>query len=337
MLSPDKPSQPSAKSPKKSPRCSASTTSPHLSPSMSPLSLSLTVPPLPLPTPLPLPPPSPYPTSSHPSHFLAGPLTRYPPAFSLDGRLLLLPSSSHVRLFSLSTSLPLTHLTHHTSTVTSVHTLPPNPLQALTSSLDGRLTLFDLHSSRPIRSWDAHAPILHCTLSPDTHTAYLNVNPHHPSSHAGYIDPTTARSCRVLSLHLPSSTLTPLYRSRACTALVLDPSGRYLASIAKRGLTLYDTRTAQRWKLLHSHRLTAIAFHPRDPYLATGDQTGRIHLWYNLFPSSSTSSSSSSPSSATPTSVSPPSTPVISALHWHAHAVSCVAFTHRRRVPAERR
>ena len=317
MTSPKKsPKKSPMASPHKSPRRSASTTSPHsphLSPSLTPLDLSLSVQPLPLPTPLPLPPPSPFPTSSHLSHLLAGPLTQYPPAFSHDLRLLLLPSSSLVRVFALSTSACVLTLSPHQGDVTSVLTHPRNPLQAYTTSLDGHVRLFDLHSGLCIRRFPVSSPILAAVLTPDASRLYLSTNRHARRSRSTYLDSAVARSSRVSSLDLSTGVLTPLYKSRACQALALAPNQRWLASIARHTLTVYDLVTTKRVKYAHTHPLTAVAFHPRDPYLATGDSTGRIHLWHNCVPGDAGKGKGDEP--------------VLTTLHWHAHAVACLSFT----------
>ena len=158
-------------------------------------------------------------------------------------------------------------------------------------------------------------------MAADGSALYVNVNRRTSSTRAGYMPPQAQRSCRVYCLQLASSSLTLLYKSRSCTGLALSPSQRHLASIAKHTLTLYDVRSQQRHKFAHTNPLTCLAFHPRDPYIATGDATGKILLWYNCFTSSPSSSPSPPAHSFTPV-------PVTSTLHWHAHSVSCLSFTH---------
>jgi NET1-associated nuclear protein 1 (U3 small nucleolar RNA-associated protein 17) len=78
------------------------------------------------------------------------------------------------------------------------------------------------------------------------------------------------------------------------------------ASTTKSGLTKY----------VSPERLTCLTCHPSDDYFATGDDKGNIRLWYCLNERTLAAAKISAEKRAQTT-----------AFHWHAHAVSSLAFT----------
>lgn len=68
-------------------------------------------------------------------------------------------------------------------------------------------------------------------------------------------------------------------------------------------------------KYVSPERLTCLAFHPTEEYFATGDEKGNIRLWYCL--------NDTLPINARGVEKKTQTT----SLHWHAHAVSSIAFT----------
>lgn len=68
-------------------------------------------------------------------------------------------------------------------------------------------------------------------------------------------------------------------------------------------------------KFISPEKLTCLAFHPTDEYFATGDEKGQIRLWYCL--NNQISFEDETVDKRAQTTV----------LHWHAHAVSSIAFT----------
>jgi NET1-associated nuclear protein 1 (U3 small nucleolar RNA-associated protein 17) len=68
-------------------------------------------------------------------------------------------------------------------------------------------------------------------------------------------------------------------------------------------------------KYVSPERLTCLAFHPSEEYFATGDDKGNIRLWYCLNEHIAMKAVGVEKKAQTTT------------LHWHAHAVSSIAFT----------
>ena len=95
----------------------------------------------------------------------------------------------------------------------------------------------------------------------------------------------------------------------------MSPSGSWVVAISDQ---IYAASTAPGQRGFKSYSssvpLTCIAFHPTEEYFATGDQTGRIRLWFCLENETATPSSKTRRAQTT-------------AMHWHAHAVLGLAFS----------
>ncbi|BGP24124.1 WD repeat domain 75 [Rhodotorula toruloides] len=117
---------------------------------------------------------------------------------------------------------------------------------------------------------------------------------------------------------------------RVVRALALSPDGSVLASVNPHAINLCRTSEYTRGFTqtvpAENESLTTIAFHPSENYFATGNRKGQIRLWYNVLssPLSRVDTDGDLALSAASTADSAPSTSV---LHWHAHAVSSLAFT----------
>lgn len=114
-----------------------------------------------------------------------------------------------------------------------------------------------------------------------------------------------------------SSEIIGVGKTRSTTGLAVSPSGAWLVATA--GHKAYVCQTADLragfTKFVSPERLTCLAFHPSEEYFATGDATGCIRLWYCLNESATVKTPGVEKTAQTTT------------LHWHAHAVSSLAFT----------
>jgi NET1-associated nuclear protein 1 (U3 small nucleolar RNA-associated protein 17) len=115
-----------------------------------------------------------------------------------------------------------------------------------------------------------------------------------------------------------SSEITLIGKTRLPRGLSISSSGAWIVAVA--GHKAYVAATADLkagfTKFVSPETLTCLAFHPVDEYFATGDDTGAIRLWYCLDAEMTTQTAAGVEKRA-PTST----------LHWHAHAVSALAFT----------
>ena len=105
-------------------------------------------------------------------------------------------------------------------------------------------------------------------------------------------------------------------KTNKTTGLAVSASGEHLIAVG--GYKAYVAKiaalTSGFMKFISPEALTCLAVHPSEDYFATGDVKGVVRLWYcldsNLIKVVGVGKKSET-----------------SALHWHAHAVSSVAFT----------
>lgn len=114
------------------------------------------------------------------------------------------------------------------------------------------------------------------------------------------------------------SQLIKVGKTKSAGSLSISASGNWLIVIG--GHYVYVTRTSSTsafTKYDSPERLTALIAHPNEDYFATGDAIGQIRLWYCLSDEDGSNQSTRNSSYKSQTT----------AMHWHAHAVSSLAFT----------
>lgn len=148
-----------------------------------------------------------------------------------------------------------------------------------------------------------------------------------------FLDPDNQRSSRVfrislkatkatshLPIQLPLETLR-IGRVKSPKGLAISPSGEWLVAIGgpKAYVCPLSSLDTGFTKFISDEPLTSLAFHPTQEYFATGDHKGRIRLWYcldsSLIALGKGSAKDEDKRAQTTT------------LHWHAHAVSSLAFS----------
>ena len=101
------------------------------------------------------------------------------------------------------------------------------------------------------------------------------------------------------------------------TGLAFSPTGTWLVATANHKIYVATTASLKAGfvKYVSPERLTCMAFHPFEDYFATGDQKGLIRLWYCLNENLAVNVKGLEKRTQT------------TSFHWHAHAVSSIAFT----------
>ena len=114
-----------------------------------------------------------------------------------------------------------------------------------------------------------------------------------------------------------SSDITSIGKTRAVVGLSFSPSGGWLVAVAGHKAYVAPTSSFKTGftKFVSPEALTCLAFHPSEDYFATGDDKGNIRLWYCLNEQVAAHAVGVEKRAQTTT------------LHWHAHAVSSIAFT----------
>lgn len=225
------------------------------------------------------------------------------------------------------------------SVLTSIILNPNNPFQIITGSVDGHLLLWDFLEATLLRTIDVTQPIYHiCAHKDIKDSVFVAVT--RPAKVKGPIGKVTfllviwniqyeSISSKddngvVLRISLtvqPSSekptSIIAVGKTRFPAGLTISPSGAWLVAIAghKVYVATVNNLKAGFIKFVSPERLTCLAFHPFEGYFATGDVKGCVRLWYCLNDQKPAKVPGVERKSATTT------------LHWHAHAVSTIAFT----------
>jgi NET1-associated nuclear protein 1 (U3 small nucleolar RNA-associated protein 17) len=113
-----------------------------------------------------------------------------------------------------------------------------------------------------------------------------------------------------------SSQITPVGKTRYTAGLAVSASGEWLVAVAghKAYVAQVSALKSGFTKYVSPDALTCLAVHPLEDYFVTGDAKGVVRLWYCL-------------NQGRPAVANVEKRSQTSELHWHAHAVSSVAFT----------
>lgn len=225
------------------------------------------------------------------------------PAFSNDGKKMLVCTGNTVSIFSTSTGLQVAELERHTGFVTSVIVVPA-PKVAITilcycwtSSLDGTIRYWDFSTLELVKTIDIKYPI-HSMVIPGLSVdsleadvdlfAYLTTE-EDKSQPQKKKQPNSTLGGRVQKCNLTKSRLAggqTLAETKKPEKLIMSSCGKYLGISDKRKIRVWevprkdsDRAVHKKMRFHHTKDFTTLAFHPTEQILAAGDVTGRILLW----------------------------------------------------------
>jgi NET1-associated nuclear protein 1 (U3 small nucleolar RNA-associated protein 17) len=270
-------------------------------------------------------------------------------------RYFFLTSASSVKIFSITTGHVVSTLSANTSRtspngpsarITALFLNPQNPFQLFTASSDGYIQLWDFLDAVVLQTITFGLPITHLCghssakgylfivvekatrkwLSCDS-MYYLILNflliplANESSSFTVFrISLKPSHGKKASAMLGPSDTLKVGKLSGKPTGFAISPSGSWLVATSgcKAHVAQMSDLSASFTKFISPNLITCLAFHPSEEVFATGDAVGVIRLWYCLDPKRM-------PWTKVPgdTDRKAPTT----TLHWHAHAVSSIAFT----------
>ncbi|KAJ1266298.1 hypothetical protein BS78_08G140500 [Paspalum vaginatum] len=225
-----------------------------------------------------------------------------PPAFSADGRLLLVCSGRSVSVFSTATAMLVSELEAHEGDVTAVVVVPP-PAQAAaaaklasycwTAGLDGALIYWDFVAAEVVRKVHVGLPV-HSMVVPNicrsskgaevpTPFAFVSVE---DRSKPANDEKSLRGQMRIYDLTKGRQVGSLLAETRKPEKIVASSSGEFLGITNRRKLHIWSIPTKdfkpekiRKIKLRHAKNLTTLAFHPSERTVAAGDATGRILIW----------------------------------------------------------
>ncbi|TFY82077.1 hypothetical protein EWM64_g1935 [Hericium alpestre] len=267
--------------------------------------------------------------------------SRHPPVFTKDGSYFFSIVGSSVKIYSSSTGQIVSTLSAapagssvgssngHTDLITSAVLNPHNAFQLITASLDGSIKVWDFLDALLLQTVNLNQPIFHLAVH-ENFKDHVFVSAGQQSKKTNKSGKTIEDNCVVLRVFLKataataqspiqkSSEITAVGKTRLTKGLAVTPNGLWLVAIG--GHKAYVASTANLkagfTKFVSPEALTCLACHPSEEYFATGDDKGNIRLWYCL--NETIAVQVSGVESRAPTTT----------LHWHAHAVSALAFTH---------
>lgn len=259
----------------------------------------------------------------------------HPPIFTKDGSHFFSIFGSTVKIHSTSSGkvvsiLPRSQDEGHTDTITSATLSALNSFQLFTASLDGTIKVWDFLEGNLLRTIDLDQPIHHvCTHEKIKDYIFVAAAKAKKSKgSSGHGKDAEDESCVVLRVPLKSqesdsltgaqkvSNVLAIGKTTRTAGLAVSASGERLIAIAGRKAFVAQTAALKSGfiKFVSPEPLTCLAVHPHEEYFATGDVKGVVRLWYCLNPNLVKVVGVEKKSQT-------------SAFHWHAHAVSSVAFS----------
>jgi len=114
-----------------------------------------------------------------------------------------------------------------------------------------------------------------------------------------------------------SSELLTVGKAHSVIGMGISASGKWLTVAGGSKIYVAPTSSLKSGftKFVCPEKLTCFASHPAEDWLATGDETGQIRLWYCLKDDLSFESAREDKTAPTTT------------LRWHAHAIRAIEFT----------
>ncbi|KAG2076892.1 WD40 repeat-like protein [Suillus decipiens] len=267
----------------------------------------------------------------------------HPPIFTKDGSHFFSIVGERIKIHSTSSgkvisTLPGPQDDGHQDIITSAILSAHNAFQLITVSLDGTIKVWDFLEGILLHTINLEQPIHHvCGHEKIKDYVFVaTAKAKKKGSGDGDEQPKPNRStkapseesCIILRVSLKpqnpasgtkwhkSSQITPVGKTRYTAGLAVSASGEWLIAVAghKAYVAQVSALKSGFTKYVSPDALTCLAVHPLEDYFATGDAKGVVRLWYCL--------NQGKPAVANVEKRSP-----TSELHWHAHAVSSVAFT----------
>ncbi|KAF9292637.1 hypothetical protein BGZ68_000041 [Mortierella alpina] len=262
-------------------------------------------------------------------------LSDYPVVFTSDSNYFFSCNARTIRILSVETGQVVRILSNsieeggHSDTVTSVMLNPKNSLQLYSGSLDGTIKLWDFNDAILLKTFEVGVPITHMVMHENIpNDVYLTTTKkstkrfhQYQARKAGGLRAKENSVLLRYSFKSLRKRLVRLLKSRVCGGLAISSDGEYLVmagryklhvihiaagnGIEEGGVTENDESRFRCY--ITPERITCLAFHPTEGCIATGDERGRITLWYCFGKNVDR--------------------PVTTTLHWHAHKVAAITFT----------
>ncbi|XP_019088312.1 PREDICTED: WD repeat-containing protein 75-like isoform X1 [Camelina sativa] len=213
------------------------------------------------------------------------------PAFSKDAKKLLLCTANSVSVYSVATGLKITSLEGHTTPVTTVIVDLKSDdtfTYCWTSSLDGKIHLWEFSEPKLLKAFDTHLPIYSLVMIPShvscSLIAYVSVEDYSTVSKDLF-----AQIRRFILIEEPLPCGDILKEMEEPKPIVLSPSGELFGVCHNCNIHIWNASFGapkhlmpKETTLRHTQLISVFAFHPNQKILAAGDVTGRVLIWKDI-------------------------------------------------------
>lgn len=241
--------------------------------------------------------------------------------FTTDSKYFFSPSGSAIKMFSVTTGEQTRILKGHTDKVSHVLINPENPLQLYSFGYDRTLRLWDYNDAILLATHNLPFSAFLFAADPKNSSHIFFVAERHRVPHTYMKDKKRPQKNMIFSFNLRTQEIKFLASLDKIKQIVATPLSEFLVTMHKNAITVIDLTTKgdddapKMHTFTHSMELHVMAVHPKEQFIAAGDDRGEI-VFYHCFEKSKSGDDTSRISS----------NPVTSKQHWHAHAVSALTF-----------
>ncbi|XP_014664657.1 PREDICTED: WD repeat-containing protein 75-like isoform X2 [Priapulus caudatus] len=225
------------------------------------------------------------------------------PLFSRDSKCLFIIQGSSILVYNTNSGEHIRQLCKHTQQIVGIQIYPRNHLQLVSCSSDGTVIHWDYTDGVVLKEYNLQCKVFAFFMPfEDNSICFITKNKYKDEENIVLLrvrfSANEHREKRFLMKNL-----LPDEKS-----ITFGNKGEYVAAVNGEKLYAYHVKTESiRRHLLGGDRhFTCIAAHPTETCLATGDDSGRILLWYNFMIVNQ---------------------PAKSVLHWHSLPVTGISFT----------
>ncbi|XP_049848257.1 WD repeat-containing protein 75-like [Schistocerca gregaria] len=272
-------------------------------------------------------------------HVGGGKIASLPIVFTNDSKYFFCACGSTVKMFSTTTGEQTRVLNGHDAVVIGMAINPGNPLQLYSFGKDQKICLWDYNDAIILSTFFTGLSVEHFAFNPKFNdVVYLSsVGPREGKP--------KSETYSIYSFHLgdggqmertkqgkKSLDLITQVKARKRSKFLVTPNGDYLVIQAKYHWKLFDLETKQTFKYPHRNAISCCTIHPKQHFVATGDDHGEITFWYVFSEHSNTvvltnkSKTVSGRNGGNSAPLSVQADPITTSMHWHPHRVCAIDF-----------
>ncbi|XP_046846003.1 WD repeat-containing protein 75-like [Xenia sp. Carnegie-2017] len=229
--------------------------------------------------------------------------------FSKDSKSLFCACGCQLKKYCVSTGELVSVYEGHNDQVTDLCINPNNQLQLISCSLNGDVYFWDILDGSIITKCKSQYSLHGVTVHKD-HPNTLFIVKRNDKRKDKFLFGKSSLSSENKGLHEVNSCLKfdKICKIISCPdAFCFSEKGEQVAVVSKHNLQIWYFKE----EILQRHyckaEITSVAYHPHDACIATGHDNGKIFIWKNIKLDSE---------------------PIRSKLHWHAHSVASLKFSH---------